>query len=259
MNQKAIDAAVSMARQSLYRLAALSFADPQTGSWHELDRLRGAALPADAAAILQNLPEARPAALGLGELPLTELEPQRLLDRLPSSPEAYNDEYEGAFGLLVSHACPPYQTEFIDGKFSYQRSHALADVSGFYRAFGLAVAERRPERQDHLALELEFMAFLIGMERQAGGPVSGGALCRQVCGAAQVRFLKEHLAWWAPAFARILCRENAGGFYEAAGEFLAALIPAERALLGVELESRPVAPTPLEQPEACDGCQLAGR
>ncbi len=68
--------------------------------------------------------------------------------------------------------------------------------------------------------------------------------------------MKEHLAWWTPAFAKLLSREDRGGFYEATGIFLSALIPAERALLGVSVVSQPIVPTPLERPEACEGCEL---
>ena len=56
--------------------------------------------------------------------------------------------------------------------------------------------------------------------------------------------------------AKLLSRENAGGFYDAAGVFLAALIPAERALLGVDPDDWHAEPSPLEGPEACEGCEL---
>ena len=169
MKSQAIDfdPAVNMARQSLYRIAAWSLFDPLSGSWDRLNELRSGRVPIEAAALIRRLPEARAADLGPGERHLADLDPQPLLDRLPVSRQVHNAEYEATFGLLVSAACPPYETEYINGKFDFQRSNNLADVSGFYQAFGLTGSREHPERHDHIALELEFMAFLLGMERQA--------------------------------------------------------------------------------------------
>ena len=64
------DPAVNMARQSLYRFAALSLLDPQAGSWDRLDALRDDPVLLEAAALIRSLPEARPTELGLGERPL---------------------------------------------------------------------------------------------------------------------------------------------------------------------------------------------
>ncbi len=251
------DPAMLMARQSLYRFAALSLLDPQVGAWERLDALRTDPILAQAAALIRDVPEAVPEELGLGEQPLGGLDPDRVLARLPDSRQGLNDQYESRFGLLVSNACPPYETEYINSKFSFQRSNALADVSGFYRAFGLSISEECHERPDHIVLELEFMATAIGLQRQAtmDNPDTPDERV-QICREAQGRFLREHLAWWVPAFTRLLLRENPSGFYGAVGEFLAALIPVERALLGVESASQPVTPSSEEPSEACEGCQL---
>ena len=78
-----------------------------------------------------------------------------------------------------------------------------------------------------------------------------------VCRTAKEQFFREHVVWWVPTFAKLLTLEDADGFYGAIGRFLAALIPAQRALLNVEAPSTLVAPTMLERPEACEGCALA--
>jgi TorA maturation chaperone TorD len=246
------DLTLNLARQSLYRFAALTLLDPKDGAWERLAALRDDSLLADAAALIRELPSATATQLSLGERPLSALDPQAVLRQLPNSRQALNDQFEAAFGLLVSNACPPYETEYISSKFTFQRSNALADVGGFYHAFGLQIADEHPERPDHIVLELEFMASLLALERRAEGNAERGAICRD----AQRRFLDEHLAWWAPAFARLLGREARGGFYEAAGVFLSALVPAERALIGVLPSSQAAASSPIEEPEACEGCQL---
>jgi TorA maturation chaperone TorD len=251
------DRAVNIARQALYRFASLALTDPKAGSWEQLSVLRDDPVPLEAAALVRGLRQARPAKLIAGERPLADLDPQTVLDRLPRSRHQLNAQYETTFGLLVSSACPPYETEYINSKFAFQRSNALADISGYYHAFGLEIADAHPERPDHIVLELEFMARLLGLERQAADGESkllGQRL--QTCREAQARFVREHLAWWAPAFAKLLIQLNRGGFYEAIGVFLAALIPCERSLLKIEVNSRPISPSPQEPPEACEGCQL---
>jgi TorA maturation chaperone TorD len=170
-----------------------------------------------------------------------------------------NDQYEAAFGLLVSGSCPPYETEYMNSKLVFQRASGLADIAGFYRAFSLEPSAQLPERHDHIVLELEFMAYVAGLEAAATGKQS--ALWRErteICRSAQQRFLAEHLAWWAPAFAHLLARQSQGSFYAAAAEFLAALIPAERALSIVPMPSvGEVRPTSIDRPEECEGCALS--
>lgn len=252
------DPAVSMARQSLYRFAALALVDPRTGSWADLNALGGDALLTEAAALIRSLPEARSSDLGPGELPLERLDPKVALARRPPSARDHNALYERTFGLLVSGNCPPYETEYINGKFTFQRSNALADIRGFYTAFGMDVPKGHPERPDHIVLELEFMAALIGLARHASTiDVRRRRERKVVCLAAQRRFLREHLAWWAPALARLLSREDPSGFYGGVASFLAALVPAERALLRLPPCSHELVPSPLEMPEECAGCQLS--
>lgn len=251
------DPAVNLARQLLYRFAALALLDPRAGSWSHLHRLREDGALLDAAALLRSIPKARAESFGLGEVSVDNLEPRLVLDLLPASSEALNAEYERTFGLLVSSACPPYESEYIGSKFAFQRSNALADLNGFYHAFGLQVSEAYPERPDHIVLELEFMARLLALENAAWNVepvprVDAGQVCRD----AQVRFLREHLAWWTPAFSRLLCQAEPGGYYAAVGAFLAALIPAERTLLGLPPASHNVRPSVAEAQELCDGCQI---
>jgi len=259
-HETTFDPAILMARQTLYRFAALSLLDPKAVAWESLEALREDLLLFEAVAMIRNLPEAKPEKMGPGERPLSELDPSRVLAKLPDSCQKFNQEYESTFGLLVSNACPPYETEYLDSRYAFQRSNTLADVSGFYGAFGLTTSATYPERPDHIVQELEFMAFLIDLERMAA---EGDATVRQerveVCRDAQSRFLREHLSWWAPVFARLLSYENPGGFYDASCAFLAALIPAERALLGVDCSKQHAELSQLERPEACEECELANR
>ena len=253
------DSAVNVATQSLCRFASLALLDPRAGSWRQLERPETKQLVTDAADLVRQVPRAAVSSFARCERPLSDLDPGPILAAMPQSPEELNDTYERTFGLLVSGACPPYETEYTDSSLAFQRSHGLADVSGFYSAFGLKRSEEHPERQDHIVLELEFVSCLLGLERQATesddplGPEQA-AICRD----ALARFVRQHLCWWSPTFAVLLTEEAGGGFYHAVGVFLAALVPALRGLLGVPAPELPSAVTPSSapRPEECEQCPI---
>jgi TorA maturation chaperone TorD len=252
------DLNMNMARQALYRFAGLSLLDPRAGAWERLNALHDDSVLFEAADLYRNAVGRLGTRPGQGESWTQNIDPQLVLGRLPASAQALNAEYEGTFGLLVSSNCPPYEMEYVNSKFTFQRSNTLADISGFYQAFGVTGSEAHPERPDHIVLELEFMATLIGLERGAAKLDSAHAADREeVCHEAQIRFLKDHLGWWVPAFGMLLVKQNGRGYYAAAGEFLTAFIAGEQALLGLPPASPGVAPTSEERPEFCEGCQLA--
>lgn len=245
------DPALNAARRVLYRFASLAIGDPLSGTWPQLADLRSQSCVRAACELLRDEPATLAKTLGLGELPRDQLNPDAVLARLPATSDELNADYERTFGLLVTAACPPYETEYIDGKLSFQRSAELADIAGFYRAFGLDAAADQPERPDHIALELEFMAVLIDLEEHVATDDHF-----QVTRQAQADFLGSHLSWWIPSFARLLAKEFPDSFLAVVGHFLCAFLPVERALLGVTPRLMRVEPSPLERPEECSGCLL---
>jgi len=251
------DSTLNAAREVVYRYTAMALFDPRVRLWGRLvDRQLQNALGA-ACELIREEEGAAASELALGELPLDHLDPSEMFARLPGSRDGLNAEYERTFGLLATSPNPPYETEYINEKLTFQRSHHLADIAGFYHAFGLRVGGDRHERPDHVALELEFMAFLIGLEcREAEGLEAVSREQSAICRGAQTKFLADHLAWWVPAFAKLLSKEHPDGFYAAVGKLLSSLVPAERNLLGVNASTRAARPTSLERPEECDGCLL---
>lgn len=241
------DPALNAARRALYRFTALAFGDPLNGTWAQLTDSQSQACVRAACELLRDKPAAA-ASLGLGELPVEQLDPNVVFSRLPTTSGALNSEYEQAFGLLVTTACPPYETEYIDGKLSFQRSAELADIAGFYRAFGMDAAADRP---DHIAIELEFMAVLINLECRAE-TADQFEIARQ----AQMTFVREHLSWWVPTFARLLVKEVPDRCLASVAQLLCALLPAEREWLGVTARLMCAQPSQLERPEECEGCLL---
>ena len=257
--EPAADRGLNLARQAIYRFASLAFLDPLVGAWSQLSQGETQDCVLAAAELIRTEPVATTTEPGLGEFPPAALDPSLAIARLPGSSEELNAEFEATFGLLVSSDCPAYETEYIDSKFSFQRSQQLAEIAGYYQAFGLEPSDRHRERQDHIALELEFMAVVIGLELLAAAQPSSDPDAQQhrvVCLQAQTSFLGNHLAWWVPAFARLLGLLHGDGFYAASAKLLAALIPVERALLGVPPASAGAQPHALERPEECEGCVL---
>jgi len=74
------------------------------------------------------------------------------------------------------------------------------EVRAAYEAFGLVTEHRNKEPDDHIGLELEFMAVLSRSCRDCllGGDREGGERIRR----AQLNFLDVHLLQWAPRFCR---------------------------------------------------------
>jgi TorA maturation chaperone TorD len=250
----AFEPTLAAARQAIYRFASLTVLDPRQGLHSSLadDLVQETAKAATE--WLRNEPLAVVESLALGERSLAELRIEPVVSRLPLTSEALNQEYEATFGLLDAGDVPLCETDYIGAKFTFQRSHQMADVAGFYRAFGLDSSSQRAGRPDHIALELEFMAVLIDLERRAAE--AGDSERFGVCRRAQERFVREHLAWWIPTWAALLDRLHPNGFYAAVGRLVSAFLPVERTLLGIGLPQPLGEPSRIESPEECDGCLL---
>jgi len=176
---------------------------------------------------------------------------RRLADRLSG---LRRDETEFRSGASVVFGTPspypPYEGEY--GMASvFMKTQTMADVAGFYRAFGLEVGPGFHDRPDHLAAELEFMHFLLTKEAYAREHKLDdlAAETRK----AQSRFLEEHLGSWGPAFFASIARGGGNAFYAAASEFGSRFLTAESERLRVSPKRiRIRAPTP--EPESPAGC-----
>jgi len=255
--EPAAEAAIDLARECLYRFLAAALTDPTAGGWALLLDRDNRRLAADAADLLRDEASTEPAALGFGELPPIDLDLAPVLAELRRPRAELTTEYDRVFGLVPSRECPPYETEYHATAEPFFRAQQLADVAGFYRAFGLEPSRGQPERPDHLALELEFMAFLLMKKRLAPDASDGdneSAAGGRVCSEAEAAFFRDHLAWWVPSFATGLRRRAVQGLYAAVGQALAALMPAERARFGVAPPRVPLQAMVIERPAEQAGC-----
>jgi hypothetical protein len=108
----------------------------------------------------------------------------------------------------------------------------MGDIAGYYKAFGLELAEVVHERLDHISVELEFLHFLAYKESYA--------LCHdgedklQIVVDAEKKFVRDHIGRWAPLFADMASKKAQRGFFHLLCELCKAYLKFECAYLGVK-------------------------
>jgi TorA maturation chaperone TorD len=77
------------------------------------------------------------------------------------------EELEAEFNLLFSGAmeCAPYESVFERDIF--RKQHALADIAGFYHAFGFELGEASRWQTDHVGVQLEFCSIVPQRTRRS--------------------------------------------------------------------------------------------
>ena len=150
-----------------------------------------------------------------------------------STPEDLEAERQALFGGTVAVA--PYEASYeLD---PVRQGRELADVAGFYRAFGARAGGPASERPDHVGCELEFLAFLElrRLLLAESGNEAGAELVDEI----EAAFLRDHAARWLPAFfAGVRAAARPGSAFVALAE-LGELV------VGDELDRRGLEPSPL--------------
>ncbi len=160
-------------------------------------------------------------------------------------------EHRRVFGLTGSIG---YETEY-GLPHEYRQSQELADIAGFYRAFGFENGGVIRERPDYLATELEFMHLLTLKEAYARDRDEQDHV--EVCVDAQRKFLCDHLARWLPFFAKRLEQTQIDGVYAELTALIVAFVAAE----ADRLDARPepfrvpeIKATPFNSDFSCGDC-----
>ena len=147
-----------------------------------------------------------------------------------ADPEVLVPEYTRIFSLSSSQDCPTFETAFACSQPAEQTS-LMADVAGFYRAFGVD-SSRSDTRPDDLSVELEFMSYLCRKDAYAldhSGPPRVAQVRK-----AQRLFFENHIGTWAGVIGRKLSGIAAPGIFHAtAGATLEAWSAMEAEALGV--------------------------
>ena len=217
----------TLARAVVWRQLALGFSEPGPALRRSLDD------PAERLALARALER-----LGL---PPLEVPDAGALER----------RFTELFGHTVRGGVCPYETEYGAGRV-FQQTQELADLQGWYAAFGL---ERRPgvtERADHLGVECEFAGFLCCKDARALelGDAEQLALARR----AYRSFLRDHLARFGVAVARRIERADAPGLYGRLATTCRALLRAECRRLDVERGPRAMPLRPATEDDAPAAC-----
>lgn len=207
----------TLSRAAVYRVLAAAFAYPERGHADDLARAAAAAVAAAPAAMRSGLAE---------------------LARRPDAggADALAEQYVALFDRQV--VCPPCEGAYGPPRMS-GKAMQLADIAGFYAAFGMTAMGHQPDADDHIGAELEFMGALA--LKEAWALAEGHADNAEVAQGAQRAFLDEHLGRWADAFAARVLATAPPGLYATAARLLAAWLREECARLGVSsrpLESR---------------------
>lgn len=151
-----------------------------------------------------------------------------------------------------------YETEY-GLPHEYRQSQEMADIAGFYRAFGFNLGGQKRERPDHVAVELEFMHILALKEAYA--LETGIPEHLEICQAAQGKFLHDHLGRWIGLFAQGVAHNAPDSLYVALAQFTADFVQADAERLGVSLDApqlSDVQHTPFDPDFSCADCAVAG-
>jgi len=205
-----------LASAALYRLLALAVSFPEAGTVRQVIG-------------------------GCGEL-MTVSKQRTFPPRVARALKAWNQAWRAAAAgnlpveysrlFLGAGLVPLREGGFGDGLRFAGQPASIADVSGFYLAFGFELPAFSANPPDHLGTELEFMSLLhlklalsLGRRRLEHVRVTRSAMAG---------FLKDHLGCWAGPFGAALENTGAAPAYGTMARLLARTVEADCATLNVQ-------------------------
>jgi DMSO reductase family type II enzyme chaperone len=203
MTRSAVDTAYG--RAIIYRFLSLAFAYPTAGIHRQMS---------------EGL-EALETAAGLSAEPVRAAAAEVAYALERTSRAELAADYRRAFTFSASPDCPLNESAY-SARHVYQEVGELADIAGFYRAFGLEIAGERP---DELAAELEFCGLLALKEALAreDGDREHATVARK----GSQLFMRDHLGRWAENIGRRIELLAAGTAYARFGRLLTEFARAE--------------------------------
>lgn len=127
-----------------------------------------------------------------------------------------------------------HETAYGDGRRVNGRPVELADIGGYYAAFGIQLKDASPDLPDHVSAECEFLSMMLLKEAYAldNGWTAEWRLTRR----AAAGFLHDHLGRWPHCLLPGLREEGAPDSYLTMARLLEILVAAECRRLGVRPE-----------------------
>ncbi len=134
-------------------------------------------------------------------------------------------EYTYLFiNAVPSVPAPPYESAYTDRGLLMGRP--VSEVVQAYREAGLVVRSDYDGLPDHIAAELEFVAYLMEQELEAADSSAGETA--QAWRSRRRAFLEAHLLRWAPPFLEKVARSARRPFYRHVAQLTGALLASER-------------------------------
>ncbi len=222
------------ARETVYRFLSALFTEPQSERFQllydpEFQELSHYAVECLRVQALEGGFEG--SGKGEGDPKALSIEP--VLRTLPAGQSEAKEEYATVFGFTMTKDCPPYAVEYCSNSDAFYRSQRLADIAGFYKAFGLERSDSHRDREDHVVYLFEFMAFLLA--KQNDQEADGGSIEeKEIVTDGVAKFFEDHCGWWLPAFTfRLSNKPGVTEFYQAVATLLARFAAWERCFLGL--------------------------
>lgn len=139
---------------------------------------------------------------------------------------------EFAFLFLTPHGVYPFESIYR-GKKKLLMDRPWEEVRGFYRSVGLEKDKSEMHPEDHIAVELGFMATFAFLTSSAGENESAEEGTEDLPGLLQVQqsFLQEHLLKWIPDFCNDMEQKSRNDFYRAVAALTREFVWADSAAL----------------------------
>ncbi len=207
----------AMSRKILYQFLTFAFYEPEAGIIADLKKDDNVNMLRDAAELFLGLEDR--------ELITEIMNAAPIIDENDMS--AFRDlkaEYTRLFIGPATPACPPYESVFDknrpvewQGTMAGPTADAMADALA---REGLNITLEYAELADHIAIELEYMYYLLA-KAYSENPDAESSLEKAN------KFLENNLSEWLPSFASLLGKKTDHPFYQKIASLLMKVIDAD--------------------------------